>query len=86
MERSTRAEVVRRLKSVEGHARGVAKMMDRRDVTYKEVVQQTNAIFSAVRSINMILLRDLVAEKAGLDETSEEALDDIMKAVERVTK
>ncbi|MDQ4105810.1 MAG: metal-sensing transcriptional repressor [Actinomycetota bacterium] len=86
MQRGTKAEVARRLKSVEGHVRGVAKMVDGGDVTYREVVQQTNAIFSAIRSINMVLLRDFMEERAGRDGLSEEAVEDIMKAIERVTK
>lgn len=86
MQKSTKAEVARRLKSVEGHVRGVAKMVDGGDVTYREVVQQTNAIFSAIRSINMVLLRDFMEERAGRDGFSDEVVEDIMKAVERVTK
>lgn len=86
MHRETKKEVARRLKSVEGHVRGVAKMVDQKDVTYREVVQQTTAIFSAIRSINMVLLRDLMEERAGREGVSEETIDEIMKAVERVTK
>ncbi len=61
-------------------------MVDQGDVTYREVVQQTNAIFSAIRSINMVLLRDFMEERAGRDGVSDEAVEDIMKAIERVTK
>ena len=86
MHRETKKEVARRLKSVEGHVRGVAKMVDQKDVTYREVVQQTIAIFSAIRSINMVLLRDLMEERAGREGVSEETIDEIIKAVERVTK
>lgn len=86
MHRETKKEVARRLKSVEGHVRGVAKMVDQKDVTYREVVQQTTAIFSAIRSINMVLLRDLMEERAGREGVSEETIDEIIKAVERVTK
>ncbi|MEW6635427.1 MAG: metal-sensing transcriptional repressor, partial [Actinomycetota bacterium] len=49
LQKQTRVAVLRRLKSVEGHVRGVAKMVEEGDVTYAEVVQQTNAIFSAIR-------------------------------------
>ncbi|CAN5657329.1 hypothetical protein BH24ACT20_BH24ACT20_03550 [soil metagenome] len=86
MQRATKKEVARRLKSVEGHVRGVAKMLDQGDVTYREVVQQTAAIFSAIRSINMVLLRDFMEERTGRDGVSEETVDDLIKAVERVTK
>lgn len=86
MQRATKKEVARRLKSVEGHVRGVSKMLDQGDVTYREVVQQTNAIFSAIKSINMVLLRDFMEERGGRDGVSEETVDDLIKAVERVTK
>lgn len=86
MQRATKKEVARRLKSVEGHVRGVSKMLDQGDVTYREVVQQTNAIFSAIKSINMVLLRDFMEERGGRDGISEETVDDLIKAVERVTK
>lgn len=61
-------------------------MMDQKDVAYREVVQQTTAIFSAIRSINMVLLRDFMEERAGREGVSEETVDEMIKAVERVTK
>lgn len=86
MQRETRGEVLRRLKSVEGHVRGVSKMVEEGDVTYAEVVQQTNAIFSAIKRINTVLLKDFVEERAGRDGASEEMIRDLMKAIDRVTK
>lgn len=86
MQKETRGEVLRRLKSVEGHVRGVSKMVEEGDVTYAEVVQQTNAIFSAIKRINTVLLKDFVEERAGRDGASEEMIRDLMKAIERVTK
>ncbi len=79
-------EVLRRLKSVEGHVRGVAKMVDEGDVTYADVVQQTNAIFSAIRRINAVILKDFVEERAGEDGASEEMVKDLVKAIDRVVK
>lgn len=86
MQRETKREVIRRLKSVEGHVRGVAKMVDEGDVSYADVVQQTNAIFSAIRRINTVLLKDFVEERADRDGASEEMVRDLLKAIERVTK
>ena len=86
MQRETRGEVLRRLKSVEGHVRGVSKMVEEGDVTYAEVVQQTNAIFSAIKRINTVLLKDFVEERAVRDGASEETIRDLMKAIDRVTK
>ncbi len=86
MQRENKNEVIRRLKSVEGHVRGVAKMVEEGDVSYAEIVQQTNAIFSAIRRINNLLLKDFVEERAEQDGASEDLVKDLMKAIERVTK
>ena len=86
MQRENKNEVIRRLKSVEGHVRGVAKMVEEGDVSYAEIVQQTNAIFSAIRRINNLLLKDFVEERADRDGVSEDLVKDLMKAIERVTK
>jgi CsoR family transcriptional regulator, copper-sensing transcriptional repressor len=83
LHRENKNEVIRRLKSVEGHVRGVAKMVEEGDVTYAEIVQQTNAIFSAIKRINNLLLKDFVEDRDGV---SEELVKDLMKAIERVTK
>ena len=86
MQRENKNEVIRRLKSVEGHVRGVAKMVEEGDVTYADIVQQTNAIFSAIRRINTVLLNDFVEERAEQDGASEEMIKDLIKAIDRVTK
>ena len=86
MQRETRNEVVRRLRSVEGHVRGVEKMGEEGDGTYADIVQQTSAIFSAIRRINTVLLKDFVEERAGRDGASEEMIRDLIKAIDRVTK
>ena len=86
MQRENKNEVIRRLKSVEGHVRGVAKMVEEGDASYAEIVQQTNAIFSAIRRINNVLLKDFVEERADQDGSSEDLVKDLMKAIERVTK
>ena len=86
MQRETRSEVVRRLRSVEGHVRGVEKMVEEGDVTYADIVQQTSAIFSAIRRINTVLLKDFVEERAGRDGASEEMIRDLIKAIDRVMK
>jgi DNA-binding FrmR family transcriptional regulator len=61
-------------------------MVEEGDVTYAEIVQQTNAIFSAIKRINNLLLKDFVEERGGRDGVSEELVKDLMKAIERVTK
>ncbi len=86
MQDAAKAEVLRRLRSVEGHVRGVAKMVEGGDVTYADIVQQTNAIFSAIRRVNAVLLKDFVEERAGEDGASEELVKDLVKAIDRVVK
>jgi CsoR family transcriptional regulator, copper-sensing transcriptional repressor len=86
LQEKSREEVVRRLKSVEGHVRGIVKMVEEKDVTYADVVQQTTAVFSAIRRINTVLLKDFVEERASKEEASEEMIKDLVKAIERVTK
>ena len=86
MQDGAKSEVLRRLKSVEGHVRGVAKMVEGGDVTYADVVQQTNAIFSAIRRINTVLLKDFVEERAEKEGVSEEMVRDLVKAIDRVVK
>lgn len=86
MQDGVKSEVLRRLKSVEGHVRGVAKMVENEDVTYADVVQQTNAIFSAIRRINTVLLKDFVEERAEQEGASEEMVKDLVKAIDRVVK
>lgn len=86
MQKQNRDDVLRRLKSVEGHVRGVAKMVEEGDVTYAEIVQQTTAIFSAIRRINTVILKDFVEERAEQDGASEELIRDLFKAIDRVTK
>ena len=86
MQDGARSEVLRRLKSVEGHVRGVAKMIEGGDVTYADVVQQTNAIFSAIRRVNTVLLKDFVEERAQKEGASEEMVKDLVKAIDRVVK
>jgi CsoR family transcriptional regulator, copper-sensing transcriptional repressor len=81
-----KSEVLRRLKSVEGHVRGVAKMVENEDVTYADVVQQTNAIFSAIRRINTVLLKDFAEERAEQEGASEDMVKDLVKAIDRVVK
>lgn len=86
MQDGAKNEVLRRLKSVEGHVRGVAKMVESEDVSYADIIQQTNAIFSAIRRINTVLLKDFVEERVTEEGASEEIVKDLVKAIDRVVK
>ena len=86
MQDGAKNEVLRRLKSVEGHVRGVAKMVESDEVTYADIIQQTNAIFSAIRRVNTVLLKDFVEERVAEGGASEEMAKDLTKAIDRVVK
>ena len=86
MQDGAKNEVLRRLKSVEGHVRGVAKMVENEDVTYADIIQQTNAIFSAIRRVNTVLLKDFVEERLAEEGASEEMAKDLTKAIDRVVR
>lgn len=86
MQRHAKSEVIRRLKSVEGHVRGIAKMVDEGDVSYAEVVQQTSAINAALRRINVVLLKDFVEERAERGGDTEEMVRDLIKAIDKVVR
>ena len=86
MQDGAKNEVLRRLKSVEGHVRGVAKMVESEDVSYADIIQQTNAIFSAIRRITTVLLKDFVEERVTEEGASEEMVKDLVKAIDRVVK
>lgn len=61
-------------------------MVEEKDVTYAEIVQQTSAVFSAVKRINTLLLKDLVEEQADREGLDEDSMKEILKAIERATK
>lgn len=52
-----KAATLRRLKSVEGHVRGIARMIDE-DVYCIEVIQQIRAVQAALDKVANLTLRD----------------------------
>ena len=61
-------------------------MVESEDVTYADIIQQTNAIFSAIRRVNTVLLKDFVEERIAEEGASEEMAKDLTKAIDRVVK
>lgn len=61
-------------------------MVESEDVSYADIIQQTNAIFSAIRRINTVLLKDFVEERVTEEGASEEMVKDLVKAIDRVVK
>ncbi len=55
MAQNHKEQVLARLKSVEGHVRGVARMVE--DDTYcVDIIKQTLAIIKAVEKLNLVIL------------------------------
>ena len=52
-----RTQILNRLKSVEGHLRGVIKMVDE-DAYCMEVIKQLQAVQGAIGRVNSLLLQD----------------------------
>ena len=61
-------------------------MVESEDVSYADIIQQTNAIFSAIRRINTVLLKDFVEERVTEEGASEGMVKDLVKAIDRVVK
>ncbi len=55
MDQATKREVMRRLQSVEGHVRGVQKMVDE-DKYCVDVIKQIDAVEAALRKVQQIIL------------------------------
>lgn len=62
-----RPEVARRLARIEGHIRGIRKMIEE-DKTYPEIVQQISAVRAALDGAMEVIVQDLVEY---VNETSE---------------
>jgi DNA-binding FrmR family transcriptional regulator len=54
-----RPEISKRLARIEGHVRGIKRMIDE-DKSYPEVVQQISAVRAALDSIVGVMVQDLV--------------------------
>ena len=55
MRDETKQDISSRLKSIEGHVRGVCRMVDE-DCYCIDIIKQTNAIQSALEKVNAIIL------------------------------
>jgi DNA-binding FrmR family transcriptional regulator len=86
-----REEVLKRLKNVEGHVRGVAKMVEK-DAYCIDLIRQIQAVQAALNKISSIILRDhmnscLVTAVRGDDpEERERVLKEIAEVYEMASK
>ncbi|MFC0315639.1 metal-sensitive transcriptional regulator [Gordonia phosphorivorans] len=81
---------VRRLKLIEGQARGLQRMVD--DEAYCiDILTQVTAMKRALESVSLELLRDhmghcVVNAARESDEAADEKIDEAMKAIARLVK
>ena len=54
-----RPELVKRLARIEGHVKGIRKMMDE-DKNYADIVQQISAVRAALDGVIEVMVQDLV--------------------------
>ncbi|MDQ7028729.1 MAG: metal-sensitive transcriptional regulator [Ardenticatenia bacterium] len=54
---SDKSEILARLRSIEGHVRGVARMVEN-DAYCIDIIQQTQAIKRAIDRVNQLILSD----------------------------
>jgi DNA-binding FrmR family transcriptional regulator len=86
-----REEVLKRLKNVEGHVRGVAKMVEK-DAYCIDLIRQIQAVQAALNKISSKILRDhmnscLVTAVRGDDpEERERVLKEIAEVYEMASK
>ncbi len=82
---------LRRLKTVEGHLRGIQKMIERGDYCI-DVIQQVQAVQAALNKVNSIILEEhlntcLINAVRGNDpEAREQVLKEIMEIFETASK
>ena len=81
-----KADLVKRLKRLEGQVRGVQKMLDE-ERECREVLQQLSAIRSAAHQTSLVLIREHAAScllKPGEKVSPQEVLDSLLSVLEKV--
>jgi CsoR family transcriptional regulator, copper-sensing transcriptional repressor len=81
-----KADLVKRLKRLEGQVRGVQRMLDEQREC-REILQQLAAIRSAAHQASLVLVREHAAAclfKTGETPSPQEVLDSLVSVLERV--
>lgn len=79
-----RADLIQRLRRIEGQARGVARMIEEgRDC--REVLQQLAAIRAAVQQASVQVLRSYTLECLQAEETPEAVAEALIRAIHQLT-
>ena len=80
---SGKADLLRRVRRIEGQARGVARMIEE-DRDCREVLQQLAAIRSAAHQATVALVRAYATECVASDGSAEEIADALATALSRL--
>ncbi len=79
----TKTKLLRRVRRIEGQARGVARMIEE-DRDCSEILQQLAAVRSAAHKATVLLVRSYAAECVVSDASAEEIADALAVAVSRL--
>jgi DNA-binding FrmR family transcriptional regulator len=80
---SAKADLLKRVRRIEGQARGVAKMIEE-DRDCSEILQQLAAVRSAAHQATVTLVRDYAAECVMSDGSPEEIAEALATALSRL--
>jgi len=80
---SAKADLLRRVRRIEGQARGVAKMIEE-DRDCREVLQQLAAVRSAAHQATVALVRVYASECVASDGSPDEIADALATALSRL--
>jgi CsoR family transcriptional regulator, copper-sensing transcriptional repressor len=83
-----KTDMIKRLKRIEGQARGVQKMVEE-DRNCEEILHQLMAINEAVRSVSLMLVQDYAAEclqSTGKGAKSRETIATMLDVIARVPR
>ena len=80
---SAKADLLRRVRRIEGQARGIAKMIEE-DRDCNEILQQLSAVRSAAHQATVALVRNYAAQCVASQGTPEEIADALVTALSRL--
>ena len=80
---SARADLLKRVRRIEGQARGIAKMIEE-DRDCNEILQQLSAVRSAAHQATVALVRNYAAQCVASKGTPEEIADALATALSRL--
>ena len=82
-DQDTKAKLLRRVRRIEGQARGVARMIEQ-DRDCSEILQQLAAVRSAAHQATVALVRSYASECVVSDASAEEIADALAMALSRL--